>query len=201
MEMNDILFDNQHANGAFYGNYMYWDLREDQPQNNYAVVVMANATSQDAVAVYGQAIVQAFLQKFLENDKLKFNIVSQPFPLTVLEQSINAAAVGAFSSILFSIAYMMVSDSLIQNVIRERQKNLKHQMIVSGTSLPAYWISHYVADVIFQAPASIVAIAGYNLFEVDVIIIFNTLDSLSLGFVCHFYLCKSYFRLLCVFSV
>ena len=69
---------------------------------------------------------------------------------------------------MFAIAYMMVSDSLVQNIIRERQKMVKQQMIISGVSLPAYWISHYLLDIVFQAPPSICAIIGIKAFNLDV---------------------------------
>ena len=38
-------------------------------------------------------------------------------------------------------------------------------MIVSGLNLPAYWISHYLLDILFRAPPSICAIIGINLFN------------------------------------
>jgi hypothetical protein len=59
------------------------------------------------------------------------------------------AATGSTSAILVAIAYMLISDSLIQNIIKEKQRNVKHQMIISGASLPAYWMSYYIGDVIF----------------------------------------------------
>lgn len=40
-------------------------------------------------------------------------------------------------------------------------------MIVSGLNLPAYWISHYLLDILFQAPPSICAIIGIKLFDLD----------------------------------
>ncbi len=40
-------------------------------------------------------------------------------------------------------------------------------MIISGLNLPAYWISHYILDILFQAPPSICAIVGIKLFNLD----------------------------------
>jgi hypothetical protein len=59
------------------------------------------------------------------NPKLKLNLTSQPFPLTLLEKGVGSAAAGTFVSLMFAIAYMMVSDSLVQNIIRERQRKVK----------------------------------------------------------------------------
>lgn len=69
--------------------------------------------------------------------------------MTLLEKGVGSAAAGTSVSLMFAIAYMMVSDSLVQNIIRERQKRVKQQMIVSGLNLPAYWISHYLLDILF----------------------------------------------------
>jgi len=41
-------------------------------------------------------------------------------------------------------------------------------MIVSGGSLSAYWLSHYLGDIIFQFLPVIVAIICYTSFGVDI---------------------------------
>lgn len=129
--------------------------------------MLINATSQDAIAVYGAALHQSLLRKVLNNPKLSLNLTLQPFPLTLLEKGVGSAAAGTSVGLMFAIAYMMVSDALVQNIIRERVKRVKQQMIVSGLNLPAYWISHYLLDIVFQAPPSICAILGIKLFNLD----------------------------------
>jgi hypothetical protein len=44
----------------------------------------------------------------------------------------------------------MVSDALIQSIIKERTLKLKHQLIVSGLSRKAYWTANYIVDVIIH---------------------------------------------------
>lgn len=41
-------------------------------------------------------------------------------------QSLNKTIAGTNAAILMTIAWMMISDSLLQNIIRERQRNVKH---------------------------------------------------------------------------
>lgn len=84
-----------------------------------------------------------------------------------MEKGVGSASAGTSVSLMFAIAYMMVSDALVQNIIRERVRKVKQQMIVSGLNLPAYWISHYILDIAFQAPPSICAILGIKLFNLD----------------------------------
>ena len=69
------------------------------------------------------------------------------------------------------MSYMMISKSLVENIIRERERNVKHQILVSGGSLPSYWMSHYAGDIIFEAVPSVAAIIAYTWFKIDVIII------------------------------
>lgn len=99
---------------------------------------------------------------------MKIDFVDKPFPLTQQTQFKEKAVYGTTSAILISICWLMVSDSLIRNIIRERQVNIKHLIILSGTSLRAYWLSHYLCDIVFQAFPSILAIVGIQIFNVDV---------------------------------
>ncbi len=66
-----------------------------------------------------------------------------------------------------TIAWLMISDSLIQSIIRERQRNIKHQIMVSGSSLSAYWVGNYIADVIAQIIPATVAVLGVKWFDID----------------------------------
>ena len=51
-----------------------------------------------------------------------------------------------FATFLFSIAYMMMADTIVQSIIKERQGNLKHQLMVSGATLVSYWIANFIVD-------------------------------------------------------
>jgi hypothetical protein len=53
-----------------------------------------------------------------------FNVkfVEEPFPISQALESLNKTIAGTNSAILMAIAWLMISDSLLQNIIRERQK-------------------------------------------------------------------------------
>lgn len=40
--------------------------------------------------------------------------------------------------------------------------------MVSGSSLVAYWLGHYIADILVQGVPTIIAIAGVYAFDIDV---------------------------------
>jgi len=67
-----------------------------------------------------------------------------------------------------TIAWMMVADALIQGIIKERMRFIKHQVMISGSSLSAYWIGTYLADICFQLIPAIGAIIGIHVFGIDV---------------------------------
>lgn len=96
--------------------------------------MVVNTTSWAAPAAFAGVAHSAFLKHFLENDlgvtglpsnfQVKFS--DTPLPLSKQAQGVVAAAAGTTSAILMVIGWMMISDSLIQNIIKERQKNIKH---------------------------------------------------------------------------
>lgn len=45
---------------------------------------------------------------------------------------------------------------------------IKHQIIVSGASLSAYWLGNYISDIIFQAIPASVAIIGIHAFDIEI---------------------------------
>ena len=83
-------------------------------------MALINATSQDAVSAFGAEIHENIVRDILAKPTATLKVTNTPFPLTLRETSVLAAAAGTSSSILFSIAYMMVSNSLICNIIAER---------------------------------------------------------------------------------
>lgn len=57
---------------------------------------------------------------------------------------------GLFQGLGIGLGFMYISKSIISKVVSEKEHNLKNQMRISGVSLPAYWIGHYISDVIFS---------------------------------------------------
>ena len=106
-----------------------------------------------------------------------------PFDLTKQVAAFNNTAVGFIAAILVSIAYAFVPASLIVLLVKERENNVKHQQIVSGVSLFAYWLSNLVVDwVKFLIPAG-ATILIFKLYDVDVYLNSNALSATLLMFI------------------
>jgi len=56
---------------------------------------------------------------------------------------------------------------MVSNIVREKEDGLKNQMRISGMSLPAFWLGHYVSDCIFNAIPSIVIIILISVWDIS----------------------------------
>ena len=78
------------------------------------------------------------------NAKFETEIVPMPMPHD-LKNAIFMEASFQFA-LVTAIALSMIPSMIISFVIVEREKHLKHMQLVSGVSLPAYWISIVIID-------------------------------------------------------
>ena len=180
MQLDNAVFDKVHAGdnggkGVLGEVYVQQLTATANDPEGMAAVLFLNSTSQDVVGSFGAFVHQAFLRKYCDagaNTKctkdLKLNFIEKPFPLTKQFEAVIKTAAGTSTAILMAIAWLMMSDSLIQNIIRERFRNIKHQIMVSGSSLTAYWLAHYLADILHQSIPSVVGILGIWAFGIDV---------------------------------
>ena len=56
------------------------------------------------------------------------------------------SANGVFLAFVWSIALGLVPTGMVSYVVAEKERSLKHQQVISGLSLLAYWVTNYVYD-------------------------------------------------------
>ena len=49
---------------------------------------------------------------------------------------------------MVGVALSLIPCAMISYLLKERMESLKHMQLVSGMSLPAYWISNMIADIV-----------------------------------------------------
>ena len=58
--------------------------------------------------------------------------------------------------------------SLMTFIVKEREEQIKHQQIVSGVTVTAYWLSNFFVDMVKHTiPASLCSYMAY-VFNIDV---------------------------------
>ena len=166
----------------------------------YSLVLFLNSTSAHvtgAWAAYAQEIIlRQFLGKQSGTKKVQLKIYEDPLPLNNQARVVIAGVAGFMMSFAITIAWLMISGSMIRSIVAEREKNLKNQMIVSGIKLPSYWMGHYCKDVFLQffpSMFALILIAAYSmeLPGVWVLIVLNMFANCPFLYVVSFLFDKS----------
>lgn len=95
--------------------------------------------------------------RFLKGDgKSDFTTTMVPMKLTKQVAAFQNTAVGFVAAFIISISYAFIPASLIVIIVKERENNVKHQQIVSGVSIVAYWLSNLFIDFVkYLVPATL----------------------------------------------
>lgn len=67
---------------------------------------------------------------------------------------------------LFALAYSFIPAGVILFIVKERENNAKHQQIVSGVSVYAYWLSNLLIDVVKYSIPGIFCALSALIFDV-----------------------------------
>jgi ATP-binding cassette subfamily A (ABC1) protein 3 len=73
--------------------------------------------------------------------------VINPLPLTRQFQAFEDTADSIFATFLLAVAFAFLPAGIVVFLVMEREHNVKHQQLISGVSLLAYWTSNFVVDI------------------------------------------------------
>uniref|UniRef100_H3H5H8 ABC transporter domain-containing protein n=1 Tax=Phytophthora ramorum TaxID=164328 RepID=H3H5H8_PHYRM len=96
---------------------------------------------------------------------LKVN--NYPLPVSAATKAFSGSAVAFVACMFICIAFTFLPASIVVFLVKEKQveHNSKHQQLVSGVSLPAFWLSNYIWDLVMYIVPCICALAliyGFN---------------------------------------
>lgn len=106
--------------------------------------IMVNGSAIHGIGVYVNLVHSSFLQVLTGNSKAAITIHNHPLPETYQQESKAASTSGFVVSLFCMIAYCFIPASFAAFVVKEREVKAKHQQIISGISIYAYWITTYV---------------------------------------------------------
>jgi len=99
---------------------------------------------------------------------VQMSIVNDPLPNTKWElQSINSIT-GLLATQIIMLAMRFIPTAVISFIVLEKEKEIKEQLFISGVSVRAYWLSHFVFDSIFSLLSALVAIACFFIYKLDI---------------------------------
>ena len=135
----------------------------------YAYNILVNATARDAAPMFIN-LVHTGILRVLDagvNPGASITVSNKPLPLTQLQNDISRSSDAFSAATYIVIAFAFLPASYAIFVVRERETGAKHQQLISGVSLPAYWLATYLWDAASYLIPSGLSILMFVAFGVD----------------------------------
>jgi len=116
----------------------------DDPVATYSAFV--NTTGRHAGPLFMNLMDAALLRRYSGNSAADITARTQPLPFTKRQASVFSAVFSFACAIIVVMAFAFIPASYAIYVVKEREVKAKHQQLISGVSLPAYWLSTFTYD-------------------------------------------------------
>jgi len=117
----------------------------DISTNSFDYTVLVDTRAQES-PVFGINQINSAILSYATSSTKKINVIISPFPnpknLETLENTVDGITI----SFIFSMGMSFIPASVVTFIVKERELNIKHQQLVSGVSLLAYWLSNFFVD-------------------------------------------------------
>ena len=144
-QFDDYTYNDRNVHPNRLGSYYTVD--QTANPDLYAVYVFANSTAFQSAPTYAAEFGIAYINSMVEGSTIKnIQMYNHPLPLTNTQQNLAQNAGSFYIALIFAIGMAFIPTGLVTFIVRERENNVKHQHLVSGVSIPAYWASAYAWD-------------------------------------------------------
>lgn len=168
-DMSQYILKSQGAVGGEKGSSRYGAVTVAASTNaaSLSYNILVNGSAIHGVGVYMNLVHQAFLQVLTDTPTASITAHNYPLPETYKQKN-DAATADAFVVALFAmIAFCFVPASFAVFVVKEREVKAKHQQVISGVSIYAYWTSTYLWDTLSYLPTAGLVILVVYIYGVD----------------------------------
>ncbi|RLN60218.1 hypothetical protein BBJ28_00003724 [Nothophytophthora sp. Chile5] len=154
--------------GQFGGYLLY----ASEATHTLSYNILANGSSTHAAPTY-KSMIDGAIHRFLlskagqPSGNVTISVSSHPLPLSFTSRSIFSSYLSFPAVLTIVIAFTFIPASMMPFVVKEKQReqNAKHQQLLSGVSLVAYWLANFVFDVaLYLVPmaATILLLRSYG---------------------------------------
>ncbi|RHZ31562.1 hypothetical protein DYB37_014025, partial [Aphanomyces astaci] len=148
--------------------------QSDPAVNVFGYNVMANTTATHSAIVYKAMLDNALVQSLSSSSSASspspvlLRVTSHPLPLTSASKLLFTTFLSFIATIFIAIAFAFFTASIVPYLVHEKHPthNSKHQQLVSGVSLPAFWLATYAWDLLFYAIPGGFGLGVIYLFEI-----------------------------------
>ncbi|KAG7392080.1 hypothetical protein PHYPSEUDO_002304 [Phytophthora pseudosyringae] len=149
-----------------YGGYL---VHASGAEQMFGYHLFVNTTAAHGAVIF-KALIDQALYRFMAggstNVTLKAN--TYPLPMTASTQALFGSFLAFTACIFIVIAFAFFPASIVGFLVKEKQAehNSKHQQLVSGVSLPAFWLANYLWDLLTYIIPFIAAIVLIQIFDI-----------------------------------
>ena len=177
--MSSLLLSSAPSRAAsVYGSYVFTGPGTILPSQDGAATINASAPGDapltfaafvNTTAVHGGPIFANLLStaslRVTRGGSPSVAVASHPLPLTAFQKAdlLSAQSFTVVQVVMLALAF--VSPAFMNFVVRERESSAKHQQLISGVSIPAYWIANLGFDLstyVVPASLSLVTLKAFN---------------------------------------
>lgn len=167
-----LLDDSKIVPYSKYGAYMFLkdgsivsNQGNDDIQNTATYAIMFNSTGRHTGPVFMNLMNSALWT--LKNSVGSISARSHPLPLTARQKSLFAGLLVFSAAIIFVLAFAFVAASTALFIVKEKEVSAKHQQLISGVGIFAYWTSNYIFDLSLYFVSAILAIILSYAFKIE----------------------------------
>ncbi|EQC39389.1 hypothetical protein SDRG_03591 [Saprolegnia diclina VS20] len=143
-------------------------LQASSVDNTYGYNVLINTTAVHAAPNYKAAIDETLYQLFTQQPGITLKVTSHPLPLTAMSKTLFTTFMSFATSIFVVLAFAFFTASIVPYLVNEKHHshNSKHQQLVSGVSLPAFWLANFAWDVLLFLVPCVFGLLAIYLFDI-----------------------------------
>ena len=108
--------------------------------------IMVNASTTHGPGIFMNLVNSAYLQSITGVPTARISTRNHPLPKTEKETNATQIADAFTAALMIMIAFCFLPASYAIFVVKEREVKAKHQQVISGVSIYAYWFSTWVWD-------------------------------------------------------
>jgi ATP-binding cassette, subfamily A (ABC1), member 3 len=164
--------------------------------NLYEYYTLVNTRSPGSPFFLSSVASEAILRDMGHN--VLIQMANHPLPRTVTMVAYDNAISGFYAGFIFALALAFKFSSIIAFIVKERTDGSKHQQIISGMNIWAYWVGNLVYDYVLYLIVATISIAIAKAMSVDkltvgdafaafwMLALFYGLSYISFTYICSF---------------
>jgi ATP-binding cassette subfamily A (ABC1) protein 3 len=129
--------------------------------------ILLNNSAIHAAGIFVNEVHQSYLQVISSVNTAVITTHNHPLPQTYKQENQSQTANAFVVALFWIIAFCFIPASFVVFVVKERELKAKHQQIISGANIYAYWLSTYLWDTLSYLPTAALLIAILYAYEIE----------------------------------